>query len=265
MFRDKVLNESVSVYLTAISTYLITGLSAEGFSSTIAMEGFVSWPAWSSNHSLSLIEVLNTDGMENQTNVDPYEHFAYSQNLILHSMGSVMSSEGPNQVRMVLSPLNLTDLFGFVFAQDFPEEPSMYFIHDVNADVGNIVVIWLGRHGEVVSRDDFDTRIGVLPALHINWSRTWTTVSPFSDNSQAFHFIYDQLTGFLISATISGSSEWDVGEMVWNQRGSIESTNMHLPRSAFKSPFFVLVIFLILIPSIVFLVLALYIHRRYLR
>ncbi len=141
----------------------------------------------------------------------------------------------------------------------------MYFVHDVNADVGEVVRIWMGVHGELVSREDVETRLGVLSALHINWSRTWTTFSPLSDNSLAFQFIYDQQTGFLVSATISGSQEWDVAEMAWTQTGSIATTNMHLPRFGFLSPLFILVMGVMLASSVVFLGLFLYIHRRYLR
>ena len=265
IFRDKVLNDSVSVTLTAISTYQVIGLGTEGFSISIANEGFIDWPAQSSNHSLTLITVLNTYGQENHSDVNPYERFSYSQDLILHSLGSMVSCEGPSYVMMLLSPLNLSELFGYRFAQEIPGEPSMYYIHDVNTGVGDVIVIWLGVHGEVVSRDDIDTRIGVLPALHITWSRTWTTFSPSSNNSQAFHFIYNQQTGFLISAEISGSLEWDAAEMVWNQTGSVASTNMHLPRFGFLSPLFLLAIIVMMVSSVIFLGFFFYIRRRYLR
>ncbi len=112
-FRDKVVDESVSVSLTAIATYQVIGLGAEGFSSSIAMEGFVDWPEQSSNHSLTLITVLDTNGQENHTNINPNEGFVYTQNLFLHSLGSVESFEGPNYIMMQLSPLNFTELFEF--------------------------------------------------------------------------------------------------------------------------------------------------------
>lgn len=264
-FRDKVVDESVSVSLLAIATYQVIGLGAEGFSCSIALDGSVDWPAQSSDHWLSLVSVLTTDGQENQTIVNPYDGFAYSQYLILHSLGSVVASEGPNYVRMVLLPLNFTELIGFSFSQELLGEQSMYFVHDVNAGVGEVVQIWMGVHGEVVSRDDVETRVGVLSALHITWSRTWTTFSPLSDDSQTLHFVYDQQTGFLISASISGSVEWDVAEMVWNQTGSIESTNMHLPRLGFPSPFLLIVVCVSIVLPVIFLVLALNIYRRYLR
>jgi hypothetical protein len=233
--------------ITATITHAIIAQNAENFTVVVDISGRVDWPQDSINRSI-YIATLNWTSLlildHAWTRLETNETFTYSYSAALDCLGRIQALDGPTELRTEYTFPDESYLKGEWLFQDWPQTRTLYFSHDLNVAVGDIIGVWRDTNAHVMNREPRMTLVGVRPAVELKRfysERFWDIrLESWVDYTQNSTFIYDEETGFLLDFLIQSVYLLNESRMTSDYHVQLLQTNMYLPRWEQLFPFVML-------------------------
>jgi hypothetical protein len=253
------------ITISATVLHTVQRLLVDGFEALVEAEASIQWPADSINRNLnrSFVEYLGADEWNTSFELlGSSETFELNYLAYIHETGAVEAFTGNMFVRFWCGFPGYSYFFGNALGFDPPGQRGIFFLDEVQAEIGTQVGVWGIFYGTVLDYETLETPIGSRPAIAIETELEYE--SPTFNNSLLATYNYDQETGFLLGfdyfETREGYVDSQHGSSYLNISGDITNTNMYLPRFEHVLPWLLVII----IPCCV-LVVSVLIYRRYLR
>jgi hypothetical protein len=256
-------NHNDVIQLTATITHTIVSLNFENFTVRVDISGHIDWPAESINRSI-YTATLNWTSLlileYNWTQLETTDTFTYSYFAILDYLGRVQALDGPTELRVEYTfPDESIPKDEWLF-QDWPQSRTLYFCHDLNVAVGDIIGVWRDTNAHVMRHEQRPTPVGVRPAVEMGRflsGRFWDIpLESWVDYTQNSTFVYDEETGFLLDFLLMTVNWLNESHMTSEYHLQLLQTNMYILRWDQLSPFIVLG-FILVVFGVVMIVIAL--------
>jgi len=230
-------NHAAVTQITATITHTVVSRNSNNFTVKVDVSGNIDWPINSINRSVHLatVEWISLfDLSYNWTQLETNDTFTYSYSAVLDYLGRVQTINGPTELRTEFTFPNDVSPQGEWLYQDWPETRTLYFCHNPNVAVGDIVGVWRDTNAHVTSHEPLTTPVGIRPAVELARffsDRFWDIpLESWVDYTQNNTFVYDKETGFLLDFLIQSVYLLNESRMTSECHVNLLQTNMYLPR-----------------------------------